>query len=265
METCFSMIILSLQLVSSLVPVPTLAYQPSPQSSHLFISVRSKPAIHVKSLRNVDPLEELEGIAVNAADDCDMGNEPSEEEIERWQALFAYSYPEAVEQIKNHKSEYSCCEVSNDHWDLVKSQKMAEGCSREAYEHYIKGGGQSALSRHGGPFSRSTRPILQDEYPVWYSFYGALVDPIFLTRLLSLSDTEVPTLVSASIQNGMIETWNGRYKALVDGTSTDCVHGPAYEVTAREREDTSLIYETEKYEATRCITKAGQTVQGLIF
>ena len=37
-----------------------------------------------------------------------------------------------------------------------------------------------------------------------------------------------PTLVPASISNGMIKIWNGRYKALVDGTSTDCVHGSAW-------------------------------------
>lgn len=92
----------------------------------------------------------------------------------------------------------------------------------------------------------------QDEYPVWYFFYGALADTVLLTRLLSLLESEPPILTPESISGGLIK-WHGKYKPLVDGVSTDIVHGSAYE-------------ETEKYEVTRCcITMASQKVQGLTF
>ena len=35
----------------------------------------------------------------------------------------------------------------NEHWDLVRSRKEAEGSTREAYEHWIETGGQSAVPR----------------------------------------------------------------------------------------------------------------------
>ncbi len=333
--------------------------------------------------------EELESMAVNAADECDVDFEPSEAEIARWQTLFAYHYSEAVVQIKKQRGDYSRYRVSNDHWDLVKLQKEAHGYSREAYEHWIKIGGQSASS-HNEPRSVDTSlsqvestylillegvlstpksiqdaaklleppravqaasetqdaifcsidgntkqsieawlskqkstfrptfvrlskakidlaptsiyptlgvdstlpqyryssdlgfdptirqhldspvhtncPVQQDEYPVWYFFYGTLADPVLLTRLLSLPDTEPPTLMPASISGGLVKTWQAKYKALVNGASTDYVHGSAYEVTSREREEALLFYETEKYEVVRCcVAMANNTVQGLTF
>lgn len=98
---------------------------------------------------------------------------------------------------------------------------------------------------------------------MWYFFYGTLADTVLLTRLLSFLEAEPPILMPASISGGLIK-WYGEYKALVDGVSTDYVHGSAYEVTSREREEALLLYETEKDEVTRCCIKmASQTVQGL--
>ena len=339
----------------------------------------------------MDLFAELESMAVNAVDDDSAEFEPSGDEIQRWQTKFAYSYSEAVEQIKSQKGDYSRRRVSDDHWDLVKSEKEAQGFSRDAYEHWMKMGGQSAYShgerKHGdtsasqansssylvllegilstpksiqdaanlsepphtvqaasetrdavfceidGKIKQSIenwlsqqnsrfrptfiriskakkdldsnsiyptlglestlpqhryssdlvsdatlaqspvpsnhtgrRPVLQDEYPAWYFFYGTLADPVVLTRLLSPSETEPPTLVPARISGGVIKSWAGKYKALVDGDSTDYVHGSAYEVTSREQEDVLLTYETENYEVVRCcITMAGETVHGLTF
>ena len=340
----------------------------------------------------MDLFAELESMAVNAVDDDSVGFEPSEDEIQRWQTLFTYSYSEAVEQIKNQKGDYSRRRVSDDHWDLVRSDKEAQGFSRDAYEHWMKMGSQSTYS-HGGikhidtPASQANsssylillegllsspksiqdaahlsepphtvqadsetrdavfckidgtikqsienwllqqkstfrptfiriskakkdldsnsiyptlgleptlpqhrcssnlgsyatlaqspvpsnrtgrRPVLQDEYPAWYFFYGTLADPVVLTRLLSPSEAgPPPTLVPASISGGLIKSWAGKYKALVDGASTDYVHGSAYEVTSKEQEDVLLTYETENYEVVRCcITMASETVQGLTF
>ena len=122
----------------------------SPCLSRSFITVPSIQLNLSTVLPDMDLFEELESMAVNKADDYDAEFEPSEDEIQRWQTLFAYSYSEAVEQIKNQKSDYSRYRVSTDHWDLVKSEKEAQGYSRDAYEHWIQMGGQSA-SFHGEP------------------------------------------------------------------------------------------------------------------
>lgn len=340
----------------------------------------------------MDLFEELESMAVNATDDYDFELEPCEDEVTRWQRLFKYSRTEAVEQIKNQKTDYSRYRVSNDHWDLVRPQKEAQGYSRDAYEHWVRPGAQLTPS-HGGPKSdrsvdnpvsqshtsylillegilstpqsiqkaaslpepprtvqaasertgdaifcnidgnikqsietwlsqqKSTfrptfvrlskakkdldsnsiyptlglestmpqhrsldlsfittlpqhaaslhhmqHPVSQDEYPVWYFFYGTLADFNLLTRLLSLPKTETPILIPARIFRGLIKTWSCKYKALVDGASTDFINGSAYEVTSKEREDALRLYETENYEVVRCsIAMASRTVQGLTF
>lgn len=93
----------------------------------------------------MDLVAELERMAVSAVDDDSAEFEPSEDEIQRWQSLFAYS-SEAVEQIKNQKGDYSRRRVSDDHWELVKTEKEAQGFSRDAYDHGMKMGGQSAYS-----------------------------------------------------------------------------------------------------------------------
>ena len=135
------------------------------------------------------------------------------------------------------------------------------------HRHSSDLGFNAPLAQSPVPSNRTgRRPVLQDKYPAWYFFYGTLADPIVLTRLLSLSEAESPTLIPASISGGLIKSWAGKYKALVDGASTDYVHGSAYEVTSREQEDALLTYETENYEVARCgITMASETVQGLTF
>lgn len=48
----------------------------------------------------------------------------------------------------------------------------------------------------------------QDQYPVWYFFYGTLADSEFLAHLLGISDpSEMPILRSASIIDGAVKTW----------------------------------------------------------
>ncbi|OTB02233.1 hypothetical protein M426DRAFT_13680 [Hypoxylon sp. CI-4A] len=79
----------------------------------------------------------------------------------------------------------------------------------------------------------------QDQYPVWYFFYGTL--------------GEAP---------------GGKYKALVDGTSNAAgVQGQAFLVQTQEQEHCLQLYETDKYEVVRCeIEIGGQgTVKGLTF
>ena len=92
----------------------------------------------------MDPFEELENMAANAAEEFE--SEPDEDEIARWQQLFSYTFSEALEQIMNQIKDYSRCKVSDGLWDLVKAQMEAQGYSREAYEHKLKTEGKPTTS-----------------------------------------------------------------------------------------------------------------------
>jgi Gamma-glutamyl cyclotransferase, AIG2-like len=119
--------------------------------------------------------------------------------------------------------------------------------------------------------SASTFSPAQDQYPVWYFFYGSLANPVILSRILSLTDE--PNLRPACVTGGMIRTWAGTYKAMVDAparTSTSgSVDGHAYQVVSREHEEALQYYETEMYEVVRCLITikdgTGDTIQGLTF
>ena len=125
---------------------------------------------------------------------------------------------------------------------------------------------ESTLPQHRASLPETTFLPHQEEYPVWYFFYGTLEDGGFLTSLLSLPEAEHPLITPAQISWGIVKTWQGKYNALVDGISTDSVHGSAYRVTTKEREEALLLYETEMYEVVRCsiITESG-AFPGLTF
>lgn len=109
------------------------------------------------------------------------------------------------------------------------------------------------------------RPM-QNEFPVWYFFYGTLAEPVILTSQLSLSEDDDPVLKPATILGGELKTWGGKYRALVDGTAHSQVEGSAYLVPCREHEDALRIYETEKYEVVRCeIVMGEERVMGCTF
>lgn len=107
----------------------------------------------------------------------------------------------------------------------------------------------------------------QDQYPVWYFFYGTLASIPTLHSLLSLSKEEVPSLHKAKVQGGRMKTWGmGKYNALVDGPETKYVRGSAYLVRSEEHEDRLRKYETEAYEVVRCLIEIDDTiVQGCTF
>lgn len=96
-------------------------------------------------------------MATNARNEDEEDSEPSEEEILRWQTLFAYSYAEAIEQIKNHRSDFARYRLSDEHWDLVRSELEPEGFSRESHEHWMKLG-RPSTSAHDGPNLRAPPP-----------------------------------------------------------------------------------------------------------
>jgi len=106
---------------------------------------------------------------------------------------------------------------------------------------------------------------LQNQYPVWYFFYGTLQDPNILTQHLALDGH--PGLIPARVQGAQIKTWAGKYKALVDAPdlSTE-VYGSAFLVQDREQEDALRFYETDKYVVVRCrIISEDYILPGLTF
>ncbi|KAL8983040.1 MAG: hypothetical protein Q9205_002609 [Flavoplaca limonia] len=105
----------------------------------------------------------------------------------------------------------------------------------------------------------------QMEYPVWYLFYGTLMDPETVQKCISLPST--PQLVPASTKGGILRTWGRKYKALVDGPADARVDGFAYKVETAEHEEYLRFRETEAYEVVRCriILGGGEEVRGLTF
>jgi len=96
----------------------------------------------------------------------------------------------------------------------------------------------------------STYLPAQNQYPVWYFFYGTLANSSHLAHLFNSPPDHQHTLLPAMIHSGKIRTWAGKYKALVDNPGT-CVEGCAYEVVSQEQEDALRVYETAKYEVVR--------------
>lgn len=95
----------------------------------------------------------------------------------------------------------------------------------------------------------------QDEYPVWFLFYGTLADADRLDDLLGPAggDGEEHKLHPAHIRGGKLVTWGvAGYKGLIDGDSEDVVRGHAYLVRSREDENVLCFYETRAYEVVRC-------------
>lgn len=107
----------------------------------------------------------------------------------------------------------------------------------------------------------------QNQFPVWYFFYGTLASVPKLCTLLSLSGDDIPILYEASVIGGKMGTWgNGKYKALVNGSEESCVKGSAYLVVSEKHEDALRRYEADAYEVVRCSIKiGGTTVHGCTF
>ena len=95
----------------------------------------------------------------------------------------------------------------------------------------------------------------QNQYPVWYFFYGTLADPEVLVEKLELCAR--PSLRPATVDGANIRTWGGKYKALVDGDSI--VAGWAYKITSAGHEEALRYYETSQYEVVRCVILINDT------
>lgn len=113
--------------------------------------------------------------------------------------------------------------------------------------------------------SDDSRPDpLQNEFPVWYFFYGNLAKEEILTKLLSLSTA--PVYYPAKVHGAVMKKWTERYNAVLDGPMSSIVDGWAYQVQSEEEESNLRFHETGNYEVVRCsIQMSEETVKGLIF
>ncbi|RFU24009.1 hypothetical protein B7463_g12329, partial [Scytalidium lignicola] len=98
----------------------------------------------------------------------------------------------------------------------------------------------------------------------FYFFYGSLMDPETLRRVLKLQ--ELPRLFPSKILGYHCMLW-GEYPALIDGMLNEPVYGMAFEVQSPEDVTRLENYETKKYENTGCIIQFedGTKVAGRTF
>ena len=90
--------------------------------------------------------------------------------------------------------------------------------------------------------------------PVYYFFYGSLMDDRKLTEILRLDSP--PVLKPASIVGYSIKMW-GPYPTLVDGPPGNVVNGMAYEVQKEGHEKRLEYYETDAYRCASCLIRPG--------
>ena len=88
-----------------------------------------------------------------------------------------------------------------------------------------------------------------------------------LARQIGVFEQDLGPLHPSSVSNGLLKTWGGKYKAIVDAGDKDIVTGVAYEVLNAEQEEALRAYETHQYELVRCNINFddGRTVPGLTF
>lgn len=88
----------------------------------------------------MDPFLALAQMAENAltSNDAETALDGlSNDVIQRWQRLFEYSHAEAVERIKEHRSDLSRRRISDEYWSHVKTQYQDQGFGREAFEYSL--------------------------------------------------------------------------------------------------------------------------------
>ncbi|WQF80625.1 hypothetical protein CDEST_05639 [Colletotrichum destructivum] len=82
----------------------------------------------------MDLLDELESMARFAATQPE-DTEPNSDDVKRWQSLLGYTYFEAAQKIKEHRSNFARRQVSEHHWEMVRADKEAQGHDKESYAY----------------------------------------------------------------------------------------------------------------------------------
>nr|POF02207.1 hypothetical protein CFP56_65472 [Quercus suber] len=87
------------------------------------------------------------------------------------------------------------------------------------------------------------------KYPTWYFFYGTLLKPEVLRRILDLPAE--PSYRPAHIVGYSLSKW-GQYLTLIDGPQGNEVEGAAYLVESEDHVAKLAYYETNAYESAPC-------------
>jgi hypothetical protein len=126
-------------------------------------------------------------------------------------------------------------------------------------------GRDPTLPHHRPQLAFSTDKQRDSEYPVHYFFYGTLADPGRLQRLFDVPLSRLSPLHPATLSDGRIVTWAGKYRALVDapGAKED---GFAYAVTSADQEEALRVYEGDHYEVVAAkMVLSGREIAGRTF
>ena len=113
--------------------------------------------------------------------------------------------------------------------------------------------GRDATLPHHRPSTHPKPHSDHDEFPVKYFFYGTLADPLLLSRLFGVQESEILPLRPAVLLDGMIRMWANKYRALIDAPGKN-IHGQVYEVTSATQEDALREYEGRNYEVVEART-----------
>lgn len=99
----------------------------------------------------------------------------------------------------------------------------------------------------------------------WYFFYGSLMDPSQLQRVLG-TRYRPRNLVPAEIVGYHIKMW-GPYPALIVGPPENAVKGVAYEVKSGVDKNKLATYESNNYREHKCCIrlKGGTQMSGTTF
>ncbi|KAI4167898.1 MAG: hypothetical protein LQ343_006821 [Gyalolechia ehrenbergii] len=85
----------------------------------------------------MDLLQYLEELAVGV-NRCEQEQEPTAEDLVRWNCLFGYPASEALDIIVRHRANFNTHRLSDEQWSIIKTTKGAEGYDRESYEHQLQ-------------------------------------------------------------------------------------------------------------------------------
>ncbi|KAJ6198588.1 hypothetical protein J3E72DRAFT_187864, partial [Bipolaris maydis] len=86
----------------------------------------------------------------------------------------------------------------------------------------------------------------ENVYLMIYFFYGLIVLPSRLSGIFAISSSQLPRLEPATLLDGEILTWAGKYRALVDCPGQG-VDGHVYSVISKDRENALRMYEGDTH------------------
>jgi len=121
-------------------------------------------------------------------------------------------------------------------------------------------------TQNTSPDSNHETPAPAAFEPKLYFFYGSLMDPWQLTRVLGLRRSEPPVTTPASIIGYSCKMW-GPYPAIVEGPPDGVVQGLAYKVQTQNAAAKLAYFETDAYEEHACTIylEGGEKVSGMTF